>query len=98
MADFEPLDEDETKTWERWLTLERALLASRVVLLQASVRDAMAQRLEALLDPNHANTRRDRAMLLRRRANAILAQGRAGSAGRIARERMSRLLAIWRRG
>lgn len=93
MADFERLDPDEAARFLRWRRMEDLMFAARVVLAQSSLRAALAQRLEAGLDPANPATPADRTHLLGVRADAIRLGRRAAVAGNLARVRLSGLLA-----
>ena len=92
MADFERLDASEAARFVRWQRFEATLFAARVVLVQASVRAALAQRIEPSLDPSNPATPGNRARMLQIRADSIRAGKRAVVTGRLALVRLSGLL------
>ena len=96
MADFERLDDDGAARVERWRHHQHILFAARVLLAQAAVRSALAQYLDARLDPAHPATPTDRARLLGIRGTAIKAGNRAITGGRLAAARLAALLNVRR--
>lgn len=98
MADFDRLDDDELRLWSRWRTMQKLLLVARIQVAQTGVRERLAARLDARLDPANAATPADRAMLMRRAADAILKRRRAVVVTRLARARLAALLLASRRG
>lgn len=98
MADFDRLDDDELTLWSRWRTMQKLLLVARIQVAQTGVRERLATRLDLRLDPANPATPTDRAMLMRRAADAIVKRRRAVVVTRLARARLAALLLASRRG
>jgi hypothetical protein len=94
MADFEPLDDTDTRRIERWLLHRKLFFAARILLAQSAVRSSIAQSLAPRLDPGHPATPDDRARLLAIRGAAIATGRRAIAGGRLAFARLGSMLDV----
>jgi hypothetical protein len=99
MPEFETLNDAQTKAWERWQKLEKARSRSELAYAQASARARLASMLAEKIasDPRAGELRmvEQRAMLLRRQADALVAARRAAGARRWYQYRLVRLFKKW---
>jgi hypothetical protein len=96
MADFEPLDDAQSRRVERWLVHRKLVFVARVLLAQSAVRSALAQSLSPRLDPANPATPEDRLRLLAMRGDAIKTGNRAIAGGRLAFARLGAILNLRR--